>query len=499
MMYLKEFIDFCRENQDDWYAASDDIQITYSDFIICVSKILPIIDELSKNSDFVVIKCDKSAYTTCFFFAAHLLNKAYIPISDEITESREHYILSTLGVDCAIVEREYIDVLTSSCSSGDFLAAIHHLEHRILMLPAFNENQIAYILFTSGSTGDPKGVQITFKNLYSFVNWATDEYYLNKDDIFLNQVPFTFDLSVMDIYSSFINKSKLVLCNKKTSSDIKRIVQLMRTYNTNIIYSTPSLLRLLSYSSEFKKTSAHILKKILFCGETLHANLANKYINLCPQAKLYNLYGPTETNVVTSVQLNQKDLIQGEVPIGKAMSNYVLFVLGEDGEEQKDDCEGELVICGDSVALGYVNDQEKTNKSFKNFGLCSNEICYKTGDIVVKRENYFYYRGRTDHQFKFMGYRIEAGEIEDSLNSFNGISHSIVIPITDNHGSTCGILAVVETSDHNTKIEDIKEHLKKRLPKYMLPTQIMIEDNFPTTSHGKIDRKMILESYSNER
>lgn len=474
------------------YCASPDAELTYAEFLCVVNAIITKFDTMEYNNEFFPIKCDKTVYTTCFFFAAHLMGKTYVPIPSDIPPNREHYIQSTLGVEQIIVEDDFLASMDLCFEKVNLKDIYRNLKSQYKNLPSYNEDKLAYVLFTSGSTGNPKGVKISFKNLYSFVEWTTAEYELSEKDVFLNQVPFTFDLSVLDIYSSFINKSKIILCNKKTSNDVKKIISLIERYEANIIYSTPSLLRLLSFSKKFQLDAAPLLRKILFCGEPLSVKLAQKFYEICSGAKLYNLYGPTETNVVTSVCIDETVLNSDELTIGMAMSDYELHVLDESLNPVPDGEVGQLAVSGSSVSLGYLNDLNKTNKAFQSLPFGSGERCYLTGDLVVKKEKNFFYRGRMDHQFKFMGYRIEAGDIEACILSDESVNGCVVLPMLDAMSTVSGILAAIEVKDGNFSLETLQSTISKELPKYMVPTRYVVMDSLPITEHGKVDRKKLL-------
>jgi D-alanine--poly(phosphoribitol) ligase subunit 1 len=489
--YLENFFKICADNPNEWYSVCGERQISRGDFLCAVNEIISVIKRKFGQNKFIPIKCDKTAFTPCYFFACHLLGKAYVPIPADVPLSREQTILSLLDIDQSLDESETSKEL-GGYDKEDLDDALRDLQEHVACLTPYDPDAIAYILFTSGSTGVPKGVQISFENVKSFIEWTTSEYSISSCDVFLNQVPFTFDLSVLDLYSSFINGSKIVCLNKESSLDFSLINKNIIDYEVTCIYSTPSFLKLLSHSSEFKNTASLKLKKVLICGEVLTIKTATRLFDICVNAKLFNLYGPTETNVVTSQLIDKQTLGLSEMPIGRAMSDYHLTVLNDSFDEISDGEEGQLAIRGASVASGYFENPQKTSDAFKTFDGDLSRT-YLTGDNVVRQENQFFYRGRIDNQFKFSGYRIEAGEIEAQISKHPDVKDAIVFPIRNNSYTVTGILAAIESKNLDLTDTEVIQHLKKNLPSYMLPTKIWFCANFPITSHGKKDRSKLEE------
>lgn len=489
--YLESFYKICADNPNEWYSVCSNMQITRGDFLCAVNEIIPVIKTKFGNNKFIPIKCDKTAFTPCYFFACHLLGKAYVPIPADIPLSREQTILSVLDLDQSLDEGEISKEL-GGYNENDLDHALSDLQQYIAKLSGYDPDATAYVLFTSGSTGIPKGVQISFKNVKSFIEWTTIEYSISSFDVFLNQVPFTFDLSVLDLYSSFVHGSKIVFLKKESSLDFSFINKNIIEHEVTCIYSTPSFLKLLSHSTEFKNTAGLKLKKVLICGEILSIKTAARLFDICVNAKLFNLYGPTETNVVTSQLIDKRTLGLSEMPIGRAMSDYCLTVLNDNFDEIPDGEEGQLAIMGASVACGYFKNPKKTSDAFKIFDNDMNNT-YLTGDNVVKYGNQFFYRGRIDNQFKFSGYRIEASEIEVQILQHPDVKDAVVFPIKNNSDTVTGILAVIESNNLELTDAEIVEHLKNYLPSYMIPTKIRFYTNFPVTSHGKKDRSKLEE------
>ena len=494
--YIEKFFKMCIENPDELYSVCGNRKATRGDFLCAVNQIIPILNKKFGQNNIVPIKCDKTAYTPCYFFACHLLGKAYVPIPADIPRSRERTILDLLDIEKSLDESK-VSINLGKYIKEDFEIAVRDLQGHIASLSDHNHNKTAYILFTSGSTGIPKGVQISFNNVKSFIDWTTTEYHISNSDVFLNQVPFTFDLSVLDLYSSFINGSKIILLEKERSLDFSWINKNIIEHGITCIYSTPSFLKLLSHSSEFKNTASLKLKKILACGEVLTVNTAKRLFNICVNAKLYNLYGPTETNVVTSLLIDNQILEFDEIPIGLAMSDYQLSVLDENFVELPDSEEGQLAVSGTSVALGYFKDVDKTSEVFKYIG-DELEHTYLTGDNVVRKDNKFFYRGRIDNQFKLSGYRIEAGEIEERISQYPDVKDVVVFPIKNKSHVVTGILAAIESDNCDLTSSEITEYLKTSLPSYMIPTKYRFCVSFPVTAHGKKDKRK-LEELVNER
>lgn len=358
-----------------------------------------------------------------------------------------------------------------------------------------------YIIFTSGSTGKPKGVRISERALDNYTNWSVNLAYPDSDKdraVFLNQAPWSFDLSVMDTYTALCSGGSIVTVDKKLQQDGEKLVSYIKDSKVNYFVSTPSFCQMCCSSEMFNGDEISSLRAFLFCGERLSKELAKTLLERFPQAKVINTYGPTESTVaLTEVDINREMIeAESELPIGRVRQGSTIIVLGEDGEVKEDGESGELYIGGDTLSSGYFMDEEKTEAAFvkKNI-LGRDQIYYKTGDEGYYKGDMLYYVGRLDLQIKFHGYRIELGDIESRLVELPYIKEAAVLG-KEKDGAIKMLVAFVSSDSLEGNFEDrkkIRKGLGEVLPDYMVPKSIKFVDRMPMTPNGKVDRKALTE------
>ncbi|WP_270563016.1 D-alanine--poly(phosphoribitol) ligase subunit DltA [Clostridium beijerinckii] len=363
------------------------------------------------------------------------------------------------------------------------------------------EDENAYILFTSGSTGKPKGVQISSNNLDNFVEWIAE--YLNldeKEEVFMNQAAYSFDLSVTSIYPGLCYGKTLHGFSKETLSNLKNMFDDMRKSDINIWVSTPSFAGMCVAEKDFNSTMLQNLKAMIFVGEVLPKPLCEELINRFPGTRVVNGYGPTEATVAVSANDMSKELLleEGSLPIGYPMKTSVVKIVDDEGNVLGDGEKGEIVIVGPSVSKGYFNNEQATSKAFfyddYNGSKCR---AYRTGDLGYYVNGNLYYCGRKDFQIKLNGFRIEIEDIENNLVKVSNIKNAAVVPI-EKDGKIAYLTAFIELKEDNglSGLKNgimIKKELANLIPSYMVPRNIKIVKQFPTNVNGKIDRKKLLE------
>ena len=355
-----------------------------------------------------------------------------------------------------------------------------------------------YILFTSGSTGEPKGVVITLACLEYFLAWMLAEQgFTELGETFLNQAPFSFDLSVMDLYCSLGMGGTLFSISRDLVANPKMLYRALASSNVTTWVSTPSFAQMCLAEPKFGEAMLPRLRRFLFCGETLAPQTAARLLEHFPRAQVWNTYGPTEATVATtSIRIDRGILERySPLPVGRAMPGTEVFVADENREVLPANERGEIIIAGPNVSPGYLGRPDLTAEVFFQH---RGQRAYRTGDQGRFRDNLLFFEGRIDEQIKLYGYRIEVGDVEANLRALALVRDAVVIPVMKN-GAAQSLAAFVvlgerrEGSDFELA-HTLRKELGERLPAYMLPRKFVFLDTFPMTANGKADRARLAES-----
>lgn len=352
---------------------------------------------------------------------------------------------------------------------------------------------IAYILFTSGSTGAPKGTVINHRSLISYVNWVTGEFGFNENTVFGSQTPLYFSMSVTDFYSTLKCGCTYNMIPKMLFSFPINMVKYLNDHKINTIYWVPTAMSILSNWKVFDVEKPLYLHTVLFAGEVMPTKQLNYWIKKLEGVTFANLFGPTEATDICTFYVVDRDFSDTEsLPIGKHCDNCSVFILKEDGTQAEIGEEGELYVRSGFVASGYYDNPEKTKAAFVQNPLNTYypEIVYKTGDLVKMNDRgEILYISRIDFQIKRSGYRIELGEIEAAANGFERIKGCACVYDRD----TERIILFYEgkTSDKDAVFEQVR----KNVPVYMYPDEVVRIKELPKNANGKIDRINLLKLY----
>jgi D-alanine--poly(phosphoribitol) ligase subunit 1 len=355
----------------------------------------------------------------------------------------------------------------------------------------------AYVMFTSGSTGIPKGVTVSHDNLLSFIKWSINRFDVTPSDRFAQLSPMYFDNSVFDFYTGLFSGASLVPISKSITKKPLEVIKLVDRFKCTVWFSVPSFLVYLLTMRVLTKDTFQSIRTFIFGGEGFPKGELKKIYNLySDRSKLVNVYGPTEgTCICSSYDVTEKDFMDMNTlaPLGIINQNFSYMIVDENMESVKIGEKGELCLVGPNVAIGYYNDFARTSENFVQNPLIKTHknIVYRCGDLVYEKEGLLWFAGRTDNQIKHMGYRIELEEIESALNGIDLVSQSAVLyeRVKVNYGK---IIAFVATKSNVTETE-IKKCLEFLLPKYMIPGIIIIKESLPKNPNGKIDRKQLLK------
>lgn len=355
-----------------------------------------------------------------------------------------------------------------------------------------------YIIFTSGSTGEPKGVVITLGCLVSFLGWMLGEHkFTESSETFLNQAPFSFDLSVMDLYLCLATGGTLFSISQTEIGSPAQLYRSLGRADLTVWVSTPSFAQMCLVERSFSAEMLPQLRRFLFCGETLAPEVAAALLDRFPQAEVWNTYGPTETTVAaTSVRLDRELLARYRpLPVGYPKPDSRILVLGEDRQPVAAGQRGEIVIAGPNVSIGYMGRPDLTAKVF--FDL-DGARAYRTGDWGHFQAGLLFCEGRRDNQIKLHGHRIELGDVEAHLQVLPGVRDGVVIPKLK-AGRPDWLAAFVILAEPPAAGPDfevsrvLRNQLAAFLPSYMLPRKFYFLTTFPMTANGKADRKKLAE------
>jgi amino acid adenylation domain-containing protein len=355
------------------------------------------------------------------------------------------------------------------------------------------EDDLAYILYTSGSTGKPKGVMLSHRNALTFVDWAVPALGLGPGDRVAGVAELHFDLSTFDTFASVAAGATLVPLPADALLRPRAVTEWMAASRVSVWYSTPSTLVLLLTHGGLGARPLPALRRVLFAGEVFPVKHLHSLAAALPGVEIYNLYGPTETNVCSWHRLAELPSVDGDggaLPIGRACANTELAALDEEGREAADGVEAELWVRGPSVMRGYWGDPERTQACLRLRRRSSGaeERWYRTGDFVVRDgAGCYHFRGRRDHMVKVRGFRVELGEVESALYGHPEVGELAVVAARGDDG--CSLRAfVVPAGERALSAIALKRYLRARLPPYMVPADVRCVAALPKTPSGKIDR-----------
>jgi len=422
----------------------------------------------------------------------------YVPIDLQLPNDRINYMLEKSNVNEVICDDVGVEKLNSLNKRNPYqILHYQELEKNCEILTdntSRSKDDVLYLMYTSGSTGQPKGITINNENISPFMAWNIDYFKFNKQDRIIQYHNLSFDFSVWEIFEALLSGAVLHIVDDTTSIDIHSFLEYLSTNKITVLNVTPTQFRfMLQYLTMIKSEAFSSLKHLILGGEAFPSSLVEDAIKALPRdCNIYNEYGPTETTISSSIFLctDHNEYKHPTIPIGLPSANTDYYVLNNDLEPISSGNKGELYIGGPGVAKGYYQNPDKTNQSFKYFEALD-QILYKTGDIVQLLENnHLLFIGRDDSQIKLRGFRRELGEIENAISQINGVENNVVLLKENLIHHFEYLIAFVTVKENVLDLNEaiLKKELKKKLPEYMIPQHIVIVEQFPMTPNGKVDR-----------
>ncbi len=449
----------------------------------------------------IAVLMNKGISNVVSFLGVALSGNYYTVIDSKMPDARIEKIIDTFSPKVIIYDRK--NESKANAVAGDALCVCYEdvvadeisdeLKEKVERAgKCIIDTDILYVLFTSGSTGIPKGVIINNRSVIDYIEWAGETFHFDSDTVFGNQAPFYFDNSVLDIYSALRCGGCLNIIPQTCFSFPIRLLEYVRDNGINTVFWVPTVLSRVADLDILDKCDISCLKNILFAGEVMPAKQLNIWMRRLPDSVFANLYGPTEITVDCTYYIVDRKIEDNEsVPIGYPCRNSDVLILNEKNELVKANEKGELCVRGSSLSMGYYNNPEKTAAAFVQNPLHNlyEEKIYRTGDIVHYNDRgEIIYDGRADSQVKHTGHRIELGEIETAVSALDGIRMNACI-----HKKETDQLFLFYVGDVSE--DSIRKELAVSLPEYMLPNVCRKLDSFPLNMNGKIDKKKIESDY----
>lgn len=482
-------------------------EITYKDFVLQCKKVASAIAAVKfigggdRNNPIAVFD-NRNINTLVGMYGVVYSGNYYVVLDPKSPVERLQKIVDTLKPVCFVFE-EHDEKIVSALEIG----SAKKIEMQAALQTVVNEEFLktqrermvstdpVYALFTSGSTGVPKGTICSHMNVISYVNWFVEAFGYDDKTISANQMSFYFSGSIPDVFATTFAGATLHIVPKSYFTFVVQLANFLNEKRVNSIYWVPSALCIIANMKLFDYIKPQFLKKVLFIGEIMPNKQLNYWRKNIPDALYSNLYGPTEVTDACTYYVVDREFADDEsLPIGKHCNNCDTFIVDENGKEVTEVGKtGELFARGAFVAFGYFDNPDKTAAVFVQNPLHNHypEIVYRTGDLVKLNEfGEYIFVGRRDFQIKHMGYRIELGEIETAVGSIEGVNANVCVYDAEKD-------LIVMVYEGKIKEDALTALVKEKVPNYMVPNIVIKVKQMPYNANGKIDRTYLKANYQN--
>ena len=432
----------------------------------------------------VIVFAEKSALCYAAITSVLMSGNCYAPLDTRMPPERLRKIISRLNASVALTTHALTEKLTASGFDGALIYLEDITEHSPEAEPvSVSDSSPAYILFTSGSTGDPKGVVVSHRAVSHHMQWQRSRLPIDEGSVLGNQAPFYFDASMPDIFTPMFTGAELHIIPEKLFLLPQKLAGHINAHGINTLIWVPSAMMLLSASDDFAEHPIGSLRTVVFCGEALPLPHFERWRALYPETVFVNMYGPTEAVYGCTYHIADRRYTDA-LPIGIPCESTRILLLDESGSPSD---MGELCIIGERLADGYLCDSESTEKSFTLSP--DGDKMYRTGDLArLNSHGELVFLGRMDRQIKKQGYRIELGEIENAAYRCNGVVNAHVI-----YDKAADALLLFCVTDGSLTEKELYSSLKKHLPQYMLPNRIRFIKEMPLNPNGKTDERQLIK------
>ena len=450
------------------------------------------------QGDRVAVWLNKSAKAAAVMQGALRLGAVYVPIDPMSPPTRAATIMRDCRIAALVAPGERgrpvldgelagVPLLATDSTAGTMAwSDLERLSAAPQVLPG-SEDELAYILYTSGSTGVPKGVCVSHRNALAFIEWAAREVDARPADRFSNHAPFHFDLSVFDLYAAWRVGACVSIVPEQHAYVPRALVDFVVRERITVFYAVPSALILMVDRGDLLEQEDLQLRTIVFAGEPYPVKQLRRLRHGLPGVRMFNWYGPTETNVCTGYEVTAIEPDRTvPVPIGHAASGDRVWAVRDDGDEAGLGEVGELLVSGPTVAMGYWGAEPHGDGP------------YRTGDIVRQEApGEYVYVGRRDHMVKIRGHRVELGEVEAALLSHPDVREAAVA--VTGTGLEARLVAFVAPDAVTPSLLDLKRHCAERVPRHMIIDRVVVVEDLPRTRNGKVDRLALQPTAAEEK
>ena len=480
------------------HPAVDDgnICLTYAELLAKAKGIGAYLTAYVSNGEPVAIFAEKSTQTLSCMYGTVYAGGFYVSINPEQPPERVKRILSVLEAKVVVVDKDRREALAAAGFDGEVLSLETLYDEAKAPTPAEAEklqkarealdgDSPLYGVFTSGSTGDPKGIVVSHKSVLDFIGHFTEIFGITSDDILANQAPFDFDVSVKDLYSAMMTGAEVVLIPKEYFSTPPRLLDYLCDKHATVLIWAVSALCIVSGLKGLRYRVPDEVRIIMFSGEVMPIRHLTMWQDALPGTEFVNLYGPSEiTCNCTYYRINRRFEKTEKIPLGETFPGRTVFLMDDEGNVVTAAGQsGEICVAGESLAIGYYNNPEQTDKHFVQYPVNGTvQRIYKTGDLAqLSDDGEMYFAGRGDFQIKHMGHRIELEEIETNFMALDGVERAVCLFDEKKN-------RIVLWYHGEVTPKDARAQLKDKVPGYMVPGRINQVDEMPLNKNGKIDR-----------